>query len=163
MLRIRSAAVEDVPTIRELVCELALYEGLAAHVRITKADLSRDGFGSQPEFRALIAEWEGVSVGCALFFNHYSTWRGAGFYLEDLFVQREFRGRGVGKALVAAVASIAEQEHRGFIRWAVLDWNEQAIALYRRLGADFLDGWRTMLLADDSLKRLANEVKGARN
>jgi GNAT superfamily N-acetyltransferase len=162
MLRIRSAAVEDVPTIRELIYELARYEGLSEHVRTTEADISRDGFSSHPEFRALLAEWDGVNAGFALFFNHYSSWRGGGLYLEDLFVRQEFRGRGVGRALMATIAGVAEQENRGFIRWAVLDWNEQAMALYGKLGADFLDEWRPMLLADDSLKKLTKHSEGAR-
>jgi GNAT superfamily N-acetyltransferase len=158
MLTIRTAAVKDVGLIRELILELAEFEKCPEQVRTTEADISRDGFGSHPEFRALIAEWQDAIAGFALFFNHYSTWRGAGLYLEDLFVRREFRERGIGRALVARVARIAEQENRSFIRWSVLDWNEPAIALYGKLGADFLDEWRPVLLADENLKGLSGDL-----
>ena len=155
MLTIRTATVDDVPVIRELISELAEYEKRPEQVRTTEADISRDGFGKQPEFRALIAELGDTAAGFALFFGHYSTWRGAGLYLEDLFVRPELRGRGIGKALVAGVARVAEEENRLFIRWAVLDWNQSAIAMYGKLGADFLDEWRTDVLAGESLKKLA--------
>jgi GNAT superfamily N-acetyltransferase len=158
MLTVRTAKVEDVPVIRELISELAEYEKRLDEVLTTEAVISRDGFGKHPEFSALIAEWGGTTAGFALFFGHYSTWRGAGLYLEDLFVRPEHRGRGVGKALLAGVARAAEEQNRLFIRWAVLDWNQSAIAMYRKLGAEFLDEWRTALLAGESLKKLSEHL-----
>lgn len=157
MLIIRPATIQDVPVIRGLILELARYERQVEQVRTTEADLVRAGFSPRPEFRALIAEWDGVAAGFAVFFSHYSTWRGAGLYVEDLFVRTELRGRGIGKALLAQVAGVAEREKRVFIRWAVLDWNQPAIGLYGKLGADFLDEWRTVLLTGESLKRLAGK------
>jgi GNAT superfamily N-acetyltransferase len=159
MLIVRTAVVDDARAIRELVSELARYEGRLEQVRTTEADISRAGFGKQPDFRALIAEWGGRTAGFALFFSHYSTWRGIGFYLEDLFVRPEFRGKGIGKALLAGVARQAEQENRMFIRWAVLDWNQPAIAIYGKLGADFLDEWRTVLLSGVSLNKLSEQCR----
>jgi ribosomal protein S18 acetylase RimI-like enzyme len=79
-------------------------------------------------------------------------------FLEDLFVRPDFRGRGVGKALLASVARVAEQENGAFIRWEVLNWNQPAIALYKALGADFFDDWRTVLLAGDGLRKLAEKA-----
>lgn len=158
MLTVRTAKVEDVPVIRELISELAEYEKRLDEVLTTEAVISRDGFGKHPEFSALIAEWGGTTAGFALFFGHYSTWRGAGLYLEDLFVRPEHRGRGVGKALLAGVARAAEEQNRLFIRWAVLDWNQSAIAMYRKLGAEFLDEWRIALLAGESLKKLSEHL-----
>ncbi len=155
MLIIRMATVGDVPLIRQLIAELADYERQPEQVRTTEADISRDGFGRRPEFRVLIAEWRGVPAGFVIFFGHYSTWRGAGLYLEDLFVRPEFRGRGIGTALLARVACVAEQEKRVFIRWVVLGWNQPAIALYGKLGADFMDEWQTILLSGGALKKLS--------
>jgi GNAT superfamily N-acetyltransferase len=158
MLTVRTAKVEDVPVIRELISELAEYEKRLDEVLTTEAVISRDGFGKHPEFSALIAEWGGTTAGFALFFGHYSTWRGAGLYLEDLFVRPEHRGRGVGKALLAGVARVAKEQNRLFIRWVVLDWNQPAIAMYEKLGAEFLDEWRTALLAGESLKKLSEHL-----
>jgi GNAT superfamily N-acetyltransferase len=157
MLTIRAATIADAALIRQLIWELAEFEKEPDKVRTTEADIARDGFGANPEFRALIAEWHGQPAGFALFFSYYSTWRGAGFYLEDLFVRNEFRGRGIGTTLFARVARLAESENRRFIKWAVLDWNEPAIRMYKSLGSDFLDGWRDVLLTGDNLRRLAEK------
>src|SRR6202040_3257727 len=116
MLTIRAATVADAALLRRLIWELADYEKAPDQVQTTEADIARAGFGANPQFRALIAEWQGQPVGYALFFSFYSTWRGAGLFLEDLFVRPAFRGRGIGKALFASVARAAEQENRAFIR-----------------------------------------------
>ena len=158
MLTIRAATVADAALLRRFIWELADYEKAPDQVRTTEADIARDGFGANPQFRAVIAEWQGQPTGYALFFSFYSTWRGAGLFLEDLFVRPAFRGRGIGKALLASVARVAEQDHRVFIRWEVLNWNQPAIALYKALGADFLDDWRTVLLAGDGLRKLAEKA-----
>jgi len=157
MLTIRAATIADAALIRQLIWELAEFEKEPHAVRTTEADIARDGFGANPEFRALIAEWDGRPAGFALFLSYYSTWRGAGFYLEDLFIRREFRGRGIGTALFARVARVAEQENRRFIKWAVLDWNQRAIEMYQALGSEFLDGWRDVLLSGDGLRKLAEK------
>jgi GNAT superfamily N-acetyltransferase len=154
MLTIRVATVADAALIRRLISELADYENEPNQVRTTEADIARDGFGANPQFRTFIADWHEQAAGFALFFSHYSTWRGAGLYLEDLFVRPDFRGRGIGKALLARVARAAEQESRVFIRWAVLNWNQPAIDMYKALGAEFLDDWRSVLLAGEGLRKL---------
>ena len=158
MLKIRLASVEDAALIRQLISELAEYEKRSAEVRTTELDIVRDGFGKRPEFRALIADWDSTTAGFVLFFNHYSTWRGTGLYLEDLFVRPDLRGRGIGTALLRGLARTASLEKRTFIRWAVLGWNEPAIRLYEKIGVDFLDEWRTVLLADKSLKQLTSDL-----
>jgi GNAT superfamily N-acetyltransferase len=158
MLTIRAATIEDAPLLRKLIWELADYEKQPDQVVITEADLARDGFGATPQFRALIAEWDAQPAGCAIFFAYCSTWQGPGFYLEDLFVRPDFRGRGIGSALLARVAEIAEQEGRSMLRWEVLHWNEPAIEMYKALGADFLDDWRGVLLAGDGLRNLARKA-----
>jgi GNAT superfamily N-acetyltransferase len=142
-----------------MIRELAEFEGWLDYVTIRLEDLARDGFGEHPRFRALIAEWDGQPAGYALFFAYYSTWTGPGLFLEDLFVREPFRRCGIGKALLAAVARIAVDEHCYGIHWEVLDWNAKAIALYQGLGATFRDQWRPVLLTDEALRRLAETAK----
>jgi len=158
MLTIRAATIADAALLRRLIWELADYEKEPDQVRTTEADIARDGFGANPQFRAVIAEWLGQPAGFALFFSYYSTWRGAGLFLEDLFVRPDFRGRGIGKALLARVAHAAEQEKSAFIRWEVLNWNQPAIEMYKALGADFLDDWRAVFLEGDGLRKLAEKA-----
>jgi GNAT superfamily N-acetyltransferase len=158
MLTIRPFTVDDAALLRTLIWELADYEKEPDEVRITADDLARDGFGATPQFRALIAEWEGQPAGFALFFGYYSTWRGAGLYLEDLLVRPDFRARGIGKALLAQLAQIARQENCIVLRWEVLDWSKSAIEMYESLGADFLDDRRNVLLMGDALQKLADKA-----
>lgn len=155
MLAIRAATVNDVPLLRTLIRELADYEHESDMVLITEADLKRDGFGPQPKFRALIAEWDKQPAGYALFFDFYSTWRGRQIFLEDLFVREAFRGRKIGKSLLTAVAAIAKRENCHALRWEVLNWNDAAIRFYESLGAEFLDDWRLTWLKDEKLRQLA--------
>jgi GNAT superfamily N-acetyltransferase len=125
-------------------------------VAITADDLLRDGWGRDPKFRCLIAEWDGEAVGYALFFYNYSTFRGRpGIYLEDVFVQPEFRGKGIGRALLIRVAQIAIEEKCARFEWQVLDWNTPAIEFYKSLGAQELSDWRTMRVQGDALQALA--------
>ena len=156
MLTIRHAAVNDVPLLLRFCCEFAEYERQANAVVVTAETLVRDGFGPQPKFRSLIAEWDGEAIGYALFFGIYSSLKGPGIFLEDLFVQEAFRGRGVGRALLSAVARIAREEGCYGIRWEVLDWNESAIKFYRLLGCEFHDECRQILLQADALNRFAD-------
>jgi|SRR5580704_5507590 GNAT superfamily N-acetyltransferase len=156
MLLIRNATDKDMPLLKRLILELAEYERDPNAVVITEQALIRDGFGSQAKFRAFIAEWDGQAVGYALFYGFYSSWRGSGMFLEDLFVQEPFRSRGIGKALLSQVARIARQEGCFGIRWEVLGWNESAIEFYKSLGGEFLDEWRSVLLRAEALNRLAD-------
>jgi GNAT superfamily N-acetyltransferase len=156
MLSIRAAIVNDASLLKSLICELAEYERERDRVVTTEADLVRDGFGPQPKFRALIAECDGQAAGYALFFGFYSTWEGRpGLFLEDLFVRETFRGKGIGRALLAKVAGIAQRENCYGVRWEVLDWNQPAIDFYKRLGATFLDQWKSVLLTGEALERAA--------
>jgi GNAT superfamily N-acetyltransferase len=157
MLTIRDAISEDAALIQTLIQELAEYDGEADHVRTTEADIARDGFGSEAKFRTMIAELDSQAVGFAVFFPYYSTWRGSGIYLEDLYVRPEFRKRGIGTALLAQLAHKAREENCTFVRWAVLDWNEPALNLYASLGAGLLNNWRCVVLDGERLDRLAEK------
>ena len=143
--------------IRALIQELAEFEGKAGHVQTTEADIARDGFGTNAKFRTFIAEWGSQAVGFAVFFPYYSTWRGPGMYLEDLYVRPEFRRRGIGTALLAQVTRTAQKENCTFVRWAVLDWNQPALDLYASLDAGLLNNWRCVILDGDGLARLARK------
>ena len=156
MLAIRPAAEKDMPLLSEMIHEFARFEKLSAVV--TEADLARDGFGTDPKFRVLLAEWEGKPAGYAFFFGYYSTFEGRpAIFLEDLYVRSEFRSKGIGKALMARVAAIAKQENCFGMRWEVLDWNTPAIDFYRKMGATFLDAWKNVMLKGEAFEALAGE------
>jgi len=158
MLRIRPAAIADVPLLRTLIRELAEFERELNLCTIKEADLARDGFGENPKFRALIAEQEGQPAGYALFFDYYSSWSGRALFLEDIYVRERFRSNGIGKALLASVARLAVREHCYGVHWEVLGWNKKAINLYELLGAEFRDQWRPFMLSDEALHRLAEKA-----
>lgn len=125
---------------------------------ITEEQLRQDGFGSRPKFQLLIAEIDGPPAGYALFFDCYSSFQGHGIFLENLFVRPRFRGKSVGRALLAQVARITEEANGFGIMFNVLDWNDGAIEFYRRIGATFLDDWKTVYLKQKALHDLESEV-----
>ncbi len=160
MLSIRKATEADIPLVLQFIRHLAEYEREPNAVVATEEDLRRDGFGPQPKYRCIIAEWDGRPAGFAFFLYNYSTWRGQpGLYLEDLFVLTEMRGKGIGKALLQHLAQVAVQENCYGIRWMVLEWNEPALKFYDSLGATILGEWETMLLTGDGLLQLAETGK----
>jgi GNAT superfamily N-acetyltransferase len=153
---IRTATAADVPQILAFIRALAAYERAPDAVSASEAGLLRDGFGPNPVYYCLIADHDGQPAGFALYFFNYSTWLGRpGIYLEDIFVQPEFRGRGIGKALLQQVAASAVQKGCPRLQWEVLDWNTPAIDFYRAMGAEFLDEWRNVRVSGDALERLA--------
>ena len=157
LLSIRPATIDDVPLIRALIAELAEYERLADAAVATDDDLRAQLFGAQPAAEVLIGEVDGEAAGFALFFHNFSTFLGKrGLYLEDLFVRPAFRGLGLGRHLMAALARIALQRDCGRFEWSVLDWNAAAIAFYRRLGAVGMDAWTVQRLEGDALHALAS-------
>jgi GNAT superfamily N-acetyltransferase len=154
---IRPAIRTDVSTILDFIRALAHYEREPDAAVATEEDLLRDGFGEQPYFSCLIAEEDGAPAGFALYFFDYSTWLGRpGLYLEDLFVLPEFRGKGIGKALLQRVAAIAIEKGCPRMKWEVLDWNTPAVDFYAAMGAEFLDTWRNVKLSGDALRQLAS-------
>ena len=157
LVSIRHASADDVALIAQLIRELAEYEKLAHAAVATEAGLREQLFGEHPAAEVLVAEADGEPAGFALFFHSFSTFLGKrGLYLEDLFVRPAFRGLGLGRHLMAALARIATQRDCGRFEWSVLDWNEPAIAFYRRLGAVGLDEWTVQRLEGDALHALAS-------
>jgi GNAT superfamily N-acetyltransferase len=153
---IRKATAADAGLILAFIRALAEFERAPDAVTATEDGLLRDGFGPNPFYTCLIAEYCGRPAGFAFYFFNYSTWMGRpGIYLEDLFVHPEFRGLGIGKALLTKVAENAVENGCTRMQWEVLDWNTPAIDFYRAMGADFLDEWRNVRLEGDALLRLA--------
>lgn len=153
---IRAATREDVPTILDFIEQLADYERMRDQVTATTAALDETLFGAHPAAEVVIASLDGRDVGFALFFETYSTFLARpGLHLEDLFVVPEARGAGIGRALLARLAAIAEARGCGRLEWAVLSWNEPAIHFYRQLGAVPLDEWQTYRLDRGGIRALA--------
>lgn len=155
---IRSATIDDVPVILELIRGLAEYERLAHEAVATEDDLRRTLFGERPVAEVILAapEGEGPAAGFALFFHNYSTFLGRpGIHLEDLFVRPEHRGRGIGRRVLEHLARLAVDRDCGRLEWSVLDWNEDAIRFYRSIGAVGMDQWTVQRLDGDALRGLA--------
>jgi GNAT superfamily N-acetyltransferase len=142
-----------------LVRELAVYEKLEQYAHATPESFRRYLFGPRPAAEAALAEVAGMPVGFALWFSTFSTFRGRPcLYLEDLFVRAEYRGLGIGKALLAFVARVAVEQGCVRLEWSVLNWNAPAIGFYRSLGARAMDEWTVYRLDNEPLQRLAAQV-----
>ena len=153
---IRIARTDDCATILGFIRDLAEYEKLAHEVVADEAQLRATLFGARPAAEVLIAELANEPVGFALFFTSYSTFLGKpGLYLEDLFVRPTARSRGVGGALMAALAKLAVERNYGRFEWSVLDWNEPALRFYRSLGALPQSEWTVQRLTGAPLAALA--------
>jgi GNAT superfamily N-acetyltransferase len=156
-LTIRSAVAADAPLVLSLIRALAEYERLAHELVATEQALRDTLFGAKPAAEVLLAEWQHQPAGLALFFHNYSTFLGRrGLYLEDLFVLPQFRGHGVGRALLRHLAQLALARDCGRFEWAVLNWNDPAIRFYERLGAREQSDWRIYRLSGPALSRLAD-------
>jgi len=155
-LTIQPATESDVPIILDFIRGLAEYEKLSHEMQATESQLRQHLFGQRPAAEAILARLAGKPVGFALFFTTFSTFAGLpGIWLEDLFVLADYRGRGVGRALLSAVAQIAIERNCGQVEWTVLDWNTPAVQLYQKLGAQPMSDWTTQRLTGDALIRLA--------
>jgi len=158
-ITVRPATAADVETILHFIKGLAAFENEPDAVKATTADLLRDGFGEQPKFEVLIAEVETEAVGVALFFPTYSTWEGrAGIHLEDIFVLEQWRGHGVGHALLVKLAKIAVARDCARLELSVLDWNP-AREFYHRLGIIHQEEWLPYRISSEALRALANDQK----
>ena len=155
-LEIRPAAEADVPLILTLIRELADYERLSHEVVATEEALRDSLFGKRRFAEVLLGYGGGSPAAFALFFHNFSTFLGKpGIYLEDLYVKPEFRGAGIGRALLVQVAKLARERGCGRLEWSVLDWNEPAIGFYRRIGASPASGWTVYRVTGEALEDLA--------
>jgi GNAT superfamily N-acetyltransferase len=152
---LRPAAPADLPAITGLIRELAEFEQLSHLVQTTPELLHPHLFGERPVAEAVVAESEDRVVAFALFFTNFSTFLARpGLYLEDLYVQPACRGRGIGQAMLAHLAGLALQRGCGRFEWSVLDWNENAIRFYEKMGATVMPDWRICRVTGDALERL---------
>ena len=158
--KLRPAQPADTASIVGLITELAEFEHLAHLVRITPETLTPHLFGDRPVAEAVVVEVIGAAgaqlIGFALFFTNFSTFLGQpGLYLEDLYVQPAFRGAGVGKALLSHLGGLAVARGYGRFEWSVLDWNENAIRFYQKMGATVMPEWRICRVAGEALLAFA--------
>ena len=158
MIHIRDATRADATLLVHLIHEMGRHERLP--VAMTTRRLVEDGFGATPRFRAVIAE-EGTKVaGYALLFDYYSSFQGSGLFLEDLFVRDDFRGRGVGSALLSRIASRAIARGQFGLMFNVLDWNRSALRFFESTGASVLSDRKTLQLTDAALRGIAGGNHG---
>jgi GNAT superfamily N-acetyltransferase len=154
---IRPATESDAPVILSFVKQLAKYEKLSHEVVATEASLRETLFGARRAAEVAIGYFSEKPVGFVLFFHNYSTFLGQpGLYIEDLFVDENYRRRGFGRALLLYVARVAQERQCGRLEWSVLDWNEPAIEFYKKLGAAAMSDWTVYRVTGDNLSRLAN-------
>ena len=149
---IREGLKKDLPSVLNLIKELAHFENEANAVEVTLKNLEADGFGSTPLFKIYVAEMDTEIVGMALFYPRYSTWKGETIHLEDLIVTESKRGLKIGSALYSKVIAYGYQQGVKRIEWVVLDWNTPAVDFYKKTGAKVLRDWNTVQLENEAIK-----------
>lgn len=138
-LRIRDGREEDIPFLFQMIKDLALFERAPQEVNVNESILKADWEKSAYNF--IVAEWNAVPMGISLFYPRYSTWKGQCLYLEDLIVSEEYRGKGIGKALLLATADKAKEIGAVRLDWQVIDWNTPAVEFYEKMGALIEKEW----------------------
>ena len=157
-IKVRPAGKDDIAAIHGLIAELADFENLQHQFVATVEDLENGLIAEGRAAEALVAEAGDAIIGYAIFFPSYSTFIGkAGLWLEDLYVQPDFRGNGVGQMLIQAVAKLAEQRGCQRLEWSVLDWNKRAIRFYESLGADVMSEWKITRLDREGIVGLSRK------
>ncbi len=158
---IRAAVEDDLPLILRFIRKLAEYERLSHEMVATEDGLRETLFGGRKTAEVIIGEYHHVPVAFAIYFHNYSTFLGRpGIYLEDLYVDEEYRGNGFGFAMFRYIAQLARDRKCGRLEWAVLDWNEPAIQFYKKLGAVAMSDWTVYRLTGEALKELAQRDDG---
>lgn len=150
-IQLRFAIKEDCPRLLELIHELAVYEKAPEEVTVTLAEFEDAGFGTQPVWKAFVAEDATGILGFALYYTRYSTWKGCRLYLEDFIVTESQRGKGLGKILFERVMKEARDKNYNGMTWQVLDWNEPAINFYNKYNAQIETGWLNASFNKDQL------------
>jgi GNAT superfamily N-acetyltransferase len=150
----------EIPTLLELIRELARFEKLEHEVEATAELLHQSLFAAPPVAGALLARSDGEAIGYAIYFFTFSSFVGrAGIWLEDVYVRPPFRQRGLGRRLLESVARIGVERGCGRFEWTALNWNKPALEFYRGLGARVLDEWVLLRLNRPELQRLGTAEK----
>lgn len=155
---IRPAKKGDMSRVLQLIKELAEFEKESNAVEVTTEDLKKDGFGDNPAFKCFVAEANDNIEGIALLYNRYSTWKGKAIHLEDLIVNENFRGSGMGTALLDEVVKYGHHLGVKRINWEVLDWNEPAINFYEKKGANVMRDWDVVQLNEQAIKAYISKL-----
>jgi|TARA_B110000046_G_scaffold79017_1_gene87081 GNAT superfamily N-acetyltransferase len=150
---IRLGEKKDMPSVLDLIIELAVFEKEPDAVEITLADLVRDGFSEKSMFKVFVAEQDNKIIGIALFYERYSTWKGRTIHLEDLIVTKNKQKIGAGKALYSAVLKYAYDNNFNRVSWEVIDWNTNAIDFYKSTGATYLNDWSVVQMNKENLEK----------
>jgi GNAT superfamily N-acetyltransferase len=154
---IREGTLSDIPIILTFIKELAEYEKMSDDVVANEKLIKEHLFGEKKSAEVVIAYYQNKPVGFALYFYNFSTFLGRpGLYLEDLYVRKQMRGNGFGKALLKHLAKIANQKNCGRMEWAVLNWNEPSIQFYKSLGAEPMNDWTVYRVTGESLQELGS-------
>ncbi|MEM6348552.1 MAG: GNAT family N-acetyltransferase [Bacteroidota bacterium] len=151
-ITIRKGTVEDMPAVHALIRELALYEKELDAVETSPEIFAQDGFGERPYFECFVADHtsDGV-VGVCLFYFAYSTWKGKMIYLDDLIITESHRRQGIGHMLLQKLATYGHENDAALVRWQVLDWNEPAINMYKKIGAEIDETWYNCTIRRDKM------------
>lgn len=155
---IRHANKSDMPHVLKLIKQLAVFEKEPDAVEVTISDLEKDGFGNNPAYHCFVAEVNNNIEGMALVYSRYSTWKGKTLHLEDLIVNENMRGSGIGSALLDEVVKYGEHLKVKRITWEVLDWNEPAIIFYEKNGANVMRDWNVVHLDEKGIKNYISKL-----
>jgi GNAT superfamily N-acetyltransferase len=155
---VRKSTVNDMKSVYELICELAIFEKEPNAVQITIDDLIRDGFSENPLFHCFVAEIDSQVVGIALYYYRYSTWKGKTIHLEDLIVKEGKRGTGAGFALYSEIIAQGKRDNVRRIEWNVLDWNTPAIEFYKKSGAKILADWDVVQMDENGIDNFLKKI-----
>jgi GNAT superfamily N-acetyltransferase len=155
---VRKGIPSDMPSVLELIKELATFEKEPDAVVISVDDLIRDGFAENPLFHTFVAEVDQQIIGIALYYYRYSTWKGKTIHLEDLIVKEEKRGTGAGFALYSEIIAQGKRDNVRRIEWNVLDWNTPAVEFYKKSGAKILDDWAVVQMDENGIDNFLNKI-----
>ena len=158
-IKTRIGTKQDLPRLRELIVELAVYEKEPDAVEVTIDELEKDGFGENAIFNFFVAEIDGTIQGIALHYFKYSTWKGKCLFLEDIVVNHQFRGQGIGKLLFDEIVKVAAQNQCKRLEWQVLKWNTPAIEFYKnKYSADLDAEWLNGRLVGAQIQEIAKNL-----